>query len=396
MHVPFTVPSHTSAQPPPKVETWDRVKPSPKPSYPPLPPPPQQLQTRSHSHTRPSTHAPQIFIGASSSSRLGCDMKISFAVTHSSLISGSDSCTCFPGRPFRTSSRRSIISSMAGSSCEAHNAQGAPLRTQNSAGNPPEIPAQSPRTILPCPASPKRSPWAGQFAGEGGEASTRRVTGQSGGCGFRARGGGAEGGGRQGKAARRRREEQQRWWGVGAEHHKHTHAKLVSLSLSLSLLLTYTHTHTPTPTPTRHPPHTYSLTGSNLTRQKHQQDHFARSTTPGRNDGRTGGCIRATEQPPADLRDPRDQGDQRWTTGVGGGAKGVETERNRVGFGGERRSGKGVVDLVVRSTAGGLRGEGRGGAKRESITMRTGHKQHSSAARASWSIMQSRNSSCKS
>lgn len=63
--------------------------------------------------SRSPRHSPQILMGASSSSRLGWDMKVSLAVKHSSLISFSESCTCLPGLPFRTSSRRSMMSSTA-------------------------------------------------------------------------------------------------------------------------------------------------------------------------------------------------------------------------------------------------------------------------------------------
>lgn len=42
--------------------------------------------------------SPQILMGASSSKRMGCCMKMSLAFTHSILISPSNSCTCFPGR----------------------------------------------------------------------------------------------------------------------------------------------------------------------------------------------------------------------------------------------------------------------------------------------------------
>ncbi len=58
-----------------------------------------------------AVNAPQILMGASSSSKLGCDMKISFAVRHRCLISCSVSCTCLPGRLCRTSRSRSMTSS---------------------------------------------------------------------------------------------------------------------------------------------------------------------------------------------------------------------------------------------------------------------------------------------
>lgn len=54
-------------------------------------------------------------MGASSSSRLGCCIKISFDCKQRRLISASDSCTCFPGLPL-TSSNRFIISSSAAES----------------------------------------------------------------------------------------------------------------------------------------------------------------------------------------------------------------------------------------------------------------------------------------
>ena len=50
-------------------------------------------------------------IGASSSSRIGWEMKISRALVHRYLISVSSSCTCFPGLLPRTSRRRSMIES---------------------------------------------------------------------------------------------------------------------------------------------------------------------------------------------------------------------------------------------------------------------------------------------
>jgi len=59
---------------------------------------------------------PQILMGASSSSRLGCERKISLAAAQSCLISDSDSCAFFPGLRFFTSrSRRMTSSSKAGS-----------------------------------------------------------------------------------------------------------------------------------------------------------------------------------------------------------------------------------------------------------------------------------------
>jgi hypothetical protein len=59
---------------------------------------------------------PQILMGASSSSRLGCCRKISLAAAQSCLISDSDSCAFFPGLRFFTSrSRRMTSSSNAGS-----------------------------------------------------------------------------------------------------------------------------------------------------------------------------------------------------------------------------------------------------------------------------------------
>ena len=50
--------------------------------------------------------APQIFIGASSSSRMGWLMKISLAFVHRNRISASPSWTCFPGRFPRTFASR--------------------------------------------------------------------------------------------------------------------------------------------------------------------------------------------------------------------------------------------------------------------------------------------------
>ena len=57
------------------------------------------------------SHAPQILIGACSSSSTGCWRKISRAVVHSDLMSVSSRATCFPGRPPRTSSSFSITAS---------------------------------------------------------------------------------------------------------------------------------------------------------------------------------------------------------------------------------------------------------------------------------------------
>ena len=51
------------------------------------------------------------FIGASSSSRMGWEMKISRAFVHRKRISVSSSCTCFPGRLPLTSSSLSMMES---------------------------------------------------------------------------------------------------------------------------------------------------------------------------------------------------------------------------------------------------------------------------------------------
>lgn len=51
------------------------------------------------------------FMGASSSSRMGCEMKISRALVHRYLISVSNSCTCLPGLLPRTSNSLSMIES---------------------------------------------------------------------------------------------------------------------------------------------------------------------------------------------------------------------------------------------------------------------------------------------
>lgn len=59
---------------------------------------------------------PQILMGASSSSKLGCWRKMSLEATQSCLISDSDSWTCFPGRANRTSVSRRIMSSSTASS----------------------------------------------------------------------------------------------------------------------------------------------------------------------------------------------------------------------------------------------------------------------------------------
>lgn len=52
-------------------------------------------------------------MGASSSSKLGCLMKMSLEATQSCLISDSESWTCLPGRANRTSVSRWIMSSSA-------------------------------------------------------------------------------------------------------------------------------------------------------------------------------------------------------------------------------------------------------------------------------------------
>ena len=76
--------------------------------------------TASLSQPPPGWSSPQIFIGASSSSKFGCPMKISLAVRQSCRISCSVSCTCLPGLPLRTSSSLSMISSRMASSCSSH------------------------------------------------------------------------------------------------------------------------------------------------------------------------------------------------------------------------------------------------------------------------------------
>ena len=48
---------------------------------------------------------PQIFNGASSSSKMGCDKNISLDLRHNPLISFSESCTFFPGREPRTENK---------------------------------------------------------------------------------------------------------------------------------------------------------------------------------------------------------------------------------------------------------------------------------------------------
>lgn len=63
-----------------------------------------------------SMYIPQILIGASSSSKLGCWRKISLEAKHNCLISASESWTCFPGRANRTSVSRRIMSSSTASS----------------------------------------------------------------------------------------------------------------------------------------------------------------------------------------------------------------------------------------------------------------------------------------
>lgn len=59
---------------------------------------------------------PQILMGASSSSRLGCMRKISLEVVHRFRISASVSDTCFPGLPFLTSKSLPMMSSSVASS----------------------------------------------------------------------------------------------------------------------------------------------------------------------------------------------------------------------------------------------------------------------------------------
>jgi len=58
------------------------------------------------------------FMGASSSSRMGCEMKISRALVHRKRISVSKSCTCLPGLLPRTSKSRSMMESKS-TSCSA-------------------------------------------------------------------------------------------------------------------------------------------------------------------------------------------------------------------------------------------------------------------------------------
>uniref|UniRef100_A0A0A9D2I4 Uncharacterized protein n=1 Tax=Arundo donax TaxID=35708 RepID=A0A0A9D2I4_ARUDO len=60
--------------------------------------------------------SPQILIGASSSRRLAWLRKISRETEQSWRISDSESCTCFPGRAVRTSSRRRRMSSRSAAS----------------------------------------------------------------------------------------------------------------------------------------------------------------------------------------------------------------------------------------------------------------------------------------
>jgi len=57
--------------------------------------------------TRGDYNLPQILIGASSSRRFGCARKMSLDARHSCRISASESCTCLPGLPLRTS--RSLV-----------------------------------------------------------------------------------------------------------------------------------------------------------------------------------------------------------------------------------------------------------------------------------------------
>lgn len=51
------------------------------------------------------------FMGASSSRRIGCEMKISRALVHRKRISASSNCTCLPGLLPLTSSKRSMMES---------------------------------------------------------------------------------------------------------------------------------------------------------------------------------------------------------------------------------------------------------------------------------------------
>lgn len=57
----------------------------------------QQQQSEEAALLR-TIYVPHILMGASSSKRIGCCMKMSLAFTHSILISPSSNCTCFPGR----------------------------------------------------------------------------------------------------------------------------------------------------------------------------------------------------------------------------------------------------------------------------------------------------------
>lgn len=58
-----------------------------------------------------SAEVPQILMGASSSRRFGCCIKISLETTQSWRISDSDSCTCLPGLLPLTSRSRFMTSS---------------------------------------------------------------------------------------------------------------------------------------------------------------------------------------------------------------------------------------------------------------------------------------------
>ena len=141
-------------------------------------------------------HPPQILMGASSSSRLGWLMKISFAVRHSCRIcsrvashgrgvrcasprslqptggsrpaahsrplhprctSDSDSATTLPGRPFLASRRRSIMSSRSVSSCSRPRERALRLEVGPTACAPPcplpAAPAPRPASSTPPPAA---------------------------------------------------------------------------------------------------------------------------------------------------------------------------------------------------------------------------------------------------
>lgn len=62
-------------------------------------------------HCHRAAGAGLTLMGASSSSRMGCEMKISRALVQRYLISVSSSCTCLPGRLPLTSRSRSMMES---------------------------------------------------------------------------------------------------------------------------------------------------------------------------------------------------------------------------------------------------------------------------------------------